>query len=200
MKFHTERWGWVVLLAAGCADVASLEGGTAAERAAVTQGSAAPANAPAAAVTGTPAAAAAVSGSPAAAPATGVTRVYRSHPQPADRQHPTGLREMTPEQRQALQEATPKLTEIRPTPLALDRIKQHVGAQKTRASAELSALEGQVAGPGTDLVTSAPGEKSTLKAAAAATLPRSVDNSTLAAFPEIRDQGGIGSCVGFAVG
>lgn len=189
MKLRAQKWGWVVLLAAGCADVESQEGGTAAEQAASTQGSAAPANA----------SAAVVPGSPAAAAATGVTRVYRSHPNPADRQHPTGLREMTPEQRKALQEATPKLTEIRPTPLALDRIKQHVALQKTKASADLSAVESQVAGPGTDLVTAAPGDKSTLKAAAAATLPRSVDNSTLVAFPEIRDQGGIGSCVGFAV-
>lgn len=195
MKFHTQRWGWVVLLAAGCAEVGSQEGTTASEQAASTQsGTAGPANAPAAALTGAPAAAAL----PAAAP--GATRVYRSHPNPADRQHPTGLREMTLEQRQALEAATPKLTEIRPTPLALDRIKQHGAVQKNKAAADLSALEGQVAGPGADLVTSAPGDKRTLRAAAATTLPRSVDNSTLAAFPEIRDQGGIGSCVGFAVG
>ncbi|HET9953019.1 MAG TPA: C1 family peptidase, partial [Polyangiaceae bacterium] len=191
MRFHIERWGWIVVLAAGCADVGSQQEGTASKGSALTQqGPAVTANAPAA----------------AAAPAAGTTRVYRSHANPADRQHPTGLLEMTPDQRKALQAATRKVTEVRPTPLALDRIKQHVATQKTNgqaarsASADVSALSGRVADPGTDLVTSAPADKSSVTLAAAATLPRSVDNSTLPAFPEIRDQGGIGSCVGFAVG
>src|SRR4051794_19539818 len=185
MRFHIERWGWAVVFAAGCAGVGSQQEGTASEGAALTQqASAGTANAPAA----------------AAAAAAGTTRVYRSHPNPADRQHATGLRETTPEQRKALEAATPKLTEVRPTPLALDRIQQQVAGRKSLASAAVSALEGQVADPGTDLVTSAPGDKSTVRLAAAAALPRSVDNSALPAFPEIRDQGGIGSCVGFAVG
>lgn len=186
MRFQIERWGCVVVFAAGCADVAGQPDGTASKGAALTQQQSGAVNAPAAAA--------------------GATRVHRSRPSPADRQHPTGLLETTPEQRKALQAATPKLTEVRPTPLALDRIKQHVAVQKTNgqaaraASTDVSAIERQVADSGADLVTSAPGDKSTLKLAAAAALPRSVDNSTLPAFPEIRDQGGIGSCVGFAVG
>jgi hypothetical protein len=186
MRFQIERWGWIVVFAAGCADAGGQQEGTASEAAALTQQGAA-------ATTGAPAAAA------------GATRVYRSHSNPADRQHPTGLREMTPEQRKLLQAATPKLTEVRPTQLALDRIKQSLAVGKTSgaargASVDVSALQGQVASPGTDLVTSAPGDRRPVRLAAAATLPRSVDNSTLPAFPEIRDQGGIGSCVGFAVG
>jgi len=188
MRFHVERWGWIVVFAAGCAETGSQEENTSSNRSALTQQGSA---------TGTASA-------PAAA--AGTTRVYRSHANLADRQHPTGLLETTPEQRKLLQAATPKLTEVRPTKLALDRIKQQVAEQKTggqaarSASADLSALEGQVADTGTDLVTAAPGGKTTVQVAAVATLPRFVDNSALPAFPEIRDQGGIGSCVGFAVG
>jgi centrosomal CEP192-like protein len=188
MRFHVERWGWIVVFAAGCAEVGSQEESTSSNQSALTQqgGGVGTAKAPAAAA--------------------GATRAYRSHANPADRQHPTGLLEVTPEQRKLLQAATPKLTQVRPTKLALDRIKQRVAEQKTggqaprSASADLSALEGQLADTGTDLVTAAPGEKTMVKVAALATLPRSVDNSALPAFPEIRDQGGIGSCVGFAVG
>lgn len=189
MRFHVERWGWIVVFAAGCAEVGSLEEETTSNGSALTQqGSASgTANAPAAAAAGT-------------------TRVYRSHANPADRQHPTGLLETTPEQRKFVQANTPKLKEIRPTKLALDRIKQQVAEQKSggqtarSAAAASSTLEGQVVDTGTDLVTDAPGAKTAVKIGAAATLPRSVDNSALPAFPEIRDQGGIGSCVGFAVG
>lgn len=188
MRFQIGRWGWIVVLTAGC----SAEGGSPEEglvsksSAALTQqGTAVGANAPATA---------------------GTTRVYRSHANPADRKHPTGLREMTPRQRQELQATTPKLAEVRPTRLALDRIRQHVAAQKSSGSAarsastDLSALEARIAESGSDLITTAPAEKNGMKVAAAATLPRSVDNSALPSFPEIRDQGGIGSCVGFAVG
>src|SRR6187402_1463110 len=186
MRFHVERWGWIVVFAAGCAEAGSPEENTSSERSALTQ----------------PGSATGTANAPVAA--AGTTRVYRSHANPADRQHPTGLLEMTPEQRKLLQAATPKLTEVRPTKLALDRIKvahQKSGSQAARsASADLSELEGQVADTGTDLVTAAAAGKTTVKVAAAATLPRSVDNSALPSFPEIRDQGGINSCVGFAVG
>lgn len=118
---------------------------------------------------------------------------------------------MTPEQRKRVEATTPKLAEVRPTPLALERIKQHVATQKvggqaaraattSSATTDLGAIESRVADSGSDLVTTAPGQKTAVKAAAAATLPASVDNSALPAFPEIRDQGSIGSCVGFAVG
>jgi hypothetical protein len=44
------------------------------------------------------------------------------------------------------------------------------------------------------------GDSSPLAAPAQATLPRAVDNSTSPAFPEIRNQEGVNSCVAFAVG
>lgn len=188
MRFHVERWGWIVVFAAGCAEVGNQEENTVSDRSALTQ----------------PGSAIGTANAPAAAAST--TRVYRSHANPADRQHPTGRLEMTPAQRKSLQAGTPRLTAVRPTKLALDRIKQQVAEQKSgglaarSASADVSALEVQVADTGTDLVTAAPGEKTSATIAAAATLPRSVDNSALPSFPEIRDQGGIGSCVGFAVG
>ncbi len=158
---------------------------------------------------------------PAAQPTTGPTagaaRTYhRSQKDPNARNRATGLRPPTAADK--ARDAAKALTvvDVKPTPLAVERLHQHVAEGQKKAGSttapDLAAVEAAAVPIGEDLVaapaagssagTVAPSTtSSTLGAlAAGATLPRALDNSTLKAFPEIRDQGQIGSCVAFAVG
>jgi hypothetical protein len=122
------------------------------------------------------------------------TRVaHRSRKDPAARTHATGRRELTPQEQERLDRTVPRVIGVRPTPLAVERSRGAGAAEP----------QGAVVPFGSDVVTAAPGETSgarTTAAAALAALPRAVDNSTSPAFPEIRNQESINSCVPFAVG
>jgi C1A family cysteine protease len=123
----------------------------------------------------------------------GARVVHRSHKDPAARTHATGRRELTPQEKERFDKTVPKVVGVQPTQEAVDRLRE----------AGAPAPQGNIAPFGSDVVTAPAGAKSAATAtatAALATLPRAVDNSTSPAFPEIRNQEGIGSCVPFAVG
>lgn len=129
--------------------------------------------------------------------------VHRSRKDPNAKRHSTGRREMTREDLELYEKSVPKVVGVRPTQLLVERVREAQG--KTAASAatttDIAELEAAVVPNGSELVIAAPGERSALAAIAEGmTLPPSVDNSTSQAFPEIRNQEGIGSCVAFAVG
>jgi hypothetical protein len=116
--------------------------------------------------------------------------VHRSRKDPAARTHATGRRELTAQEQEQFDRKVPKVVGVRPTQEAVDRLRE-AGA----------AAPGAAVPFGNDIVTAPAGTTSgTTTTAALAALPRSVDNSTSPAFPEIRNQEGIGSCVPFAVG
>ncbi|HEY0467128.1 MAG TPA: choice-of-anchor D domain-containing protein, partial [Polyangiaceae bacterium] len=119
--------------------------------------------------------------------------------------HPTGRRELDANERAQIDKRVPKVVGVRPTQLALDRVRDEHTARGTKSSqastARLAELEAAVVPFGSDLVTAEPASSGrALAASTPAALPSSVDNSALPAFPEIRSQEGIGSCVAFAVG
>ncbi|HEY5960326.1 MAG TPA: C1 family peptidase, partial [Polyangiaceae bacterium] len=120
---------------------------------------------------------------------------------------------------------TPRLIEVKPSALALERIAvQPIGADAAASESEALAVPPAAAGAraadpvtvarsaqsGSDLVLVAPSSvassatSSTSPATYAATmatgLPTSVDNSKEKSFPEIRNQGGLNSCEAFAIG
>lgn len=117
----------------------------------------------------------------------------------AARLHPTGRREPTADEAKQQASRAKRVVEVKTTQIALDRLQQSNSGKAARlAPTNATAL-------GDDLVSaeaaqSAKRALAPTSAVAAATLPASVDNSALPGFPEIRDQGSIGSCVGFALG
>lgn len=142
-------------------------------------------------------------------------------------QYSTGARAATPEERADAIKTERRLVGVRPTPLAIERLRRHAarvaqqrqagrnanGALSAPPAPDLSRIEQQTVPVGDDLVTEpvagapapAAGDvalyaapSSETVALAAGELPRAVDNSELPAFPEIRSQGGIGSCMSFA--
>jgi hypothetical protein len=135
--------------------------------------------------------------------------------------HRTGAREPTAEEQNRHKERAHKILELRPTPLAIERVKQESLTQpggaalgSSTSTSSVTNLDVQQAAVGADLTTApvqATGAIVGAQATAPASLPASVtvtsgtypsavDNSALPAFPEIRSQGGLGSCVCFAVG
>lgn len=112
----------------------------------------------------------------------------------------TGLNEPTAEQAKWIKDNFPVIQKIRLNDLAVERInadRENKGLSKL-AGIFLDYLDiapiGDEAVIGTSDGTSG-GTTSVLAGA----LPDSVDNSTSAAFPPIRSQGGIGSCVAWAI-
>lgn len=143
---------------------------------------------------------------PSASAAAGATPqrrvVHRSKKDPDARRHGTGLRVVTPVEREAFKMSTPKVIGVRPTQLRVDRLRESQAqtAGKTTAKTASVPAESEVVPFGADIVTAPAGEATARVTAAAPALPRAADNSASPAFPEIRDQGALNSCVGFAVG
>jgi HYDIN/CFA65/VesB family protein/papain like protease len=135
----------------------------------------------------------------------GARGLPRSRKDPSANTHPTGRRELDAKERaRAVREAR-KVIGVRPTQLALDRLRGEGTAPAAKSSgrslSKLAELEAAVVPFGADLVTAEPASTERQAAASALpTVPRAADNSVLPAFPEIRTQGAIGSCVAFAVG
>lgn len=115
----------------------------------------------------------------------------------------TGLKEPTAEGLKWIKENMIKTENVKLNELGLERINKERKLKKLeKLSSDLTVKEGsEVAGAASNSISA---EGSTGISAsssyipAAATLGSSVDNSELAAFPPIRSQGGIGSCVCFA--
>jgi|GEM_PF-2849409 len=130
---------------------------------------------------------------------------HRSRKDPNAKTHPTGRRELDAKERARVDQGTQKVVGVRPTQLVLDRLRDENATPAAKSanarSAKLAELEAAVVPFGADLVTAEPtSTQRVAEASALAAVPRSVDNSALPAFPEIRNQEGIGSCVAFAVG
>jgi hypothetical protein len=122
---------------------------------------------------------------------------------------------------------TSRLVEVKPSALALERIRAHQnGKYESANETETFAAPAAPAAPsgstaammasgalnGSDLVLAAPPTRSAASSTAAPAapttyattlatpLPTFVDNSKGKSFPEIRNQGGLGSCEAFAIG
>jgi len=136
--------------------------------------------------------------------AKGGSVVHRSRKDPNAKKHPTGRRELDPKEQAQIDKATQKVVGVRPTQLAIDRVREEAASQGSKSAAaatQSAALDAAAVPFGADLVTAQPDDTQRVAAASAlAAVPRSVDNSLLPAFPEIRNQEGLGSCVAFAVG
>jgi hypothetical protein len=127
---------------------------------------------------------------------------YRSRKDPSASQRATGRIEMSAEERRQYEKTVPKVVGVRPTALLVDRMRE-VGddpAGRAPTKEALAALESAAVPFGSDIVAAPGAETMRFTAAELAALPRSVDNSTSPAFPEIRNQESINSCVAFAVG
>jgi C1A family cysteine protease len=126
----------------------------------------------------------------------------RSRKDPNAKAHPTGRRELDAKERARVEQEVPKVVGVRPTQLLLDRLRDEStgqdGNSKVASTEKIAELEAAVVPFGADLVTAK--AKSSEQASALVAIPRKVDNSALLAFPEIRNQESIGSCVAFAVG
>src|SRR6478735_10967217 len=132
-------------------------------------------------------------------------RIHRSHQDPSARNHPTGRRELDPKDRVGAADGARRVIGVRPTQLLLDRLREEKAARGARTGRVGSSRSAEPSEPvvpfGDDLVTADPANSEGLAAPSApAELPRAVDNSALPAFPEIRDQGVLDTCVPFAVG
>jgi hypothetical protein len=122
---------------------------------------------------------------------------------------PTGLRESTPEESAALAPYRRWITGIRLTPLGQQRLVEAQSLRgMTKNAAQLATLAVSAFGEELEL-TQAPPKSADgaldIKGLADAglnvemlSLPASVDNSTLAAFPPIGSQGSAGSCAAFS--
>jgi hypothetical protein len=130
----------------------------------------------------------------------------------------TGARNPTPDEELRARGQARELLRIRPTPLVAERIErarvESNPSLRSKVTPSITELNSAMAPVGTDLVTaptpatgavagtaaSATATPADAALAASATYLSAVDNSALPSFPEIRTQGGIGSCVAFAVG
>lgn len=146
---------------------------------------------------------------------------------PQSQRRAKGARLDTREEAAERASRTPQLVEVKPSALALERIREHQSGRgdsssqaeplATPAAPSATADSAMVAGgtlSGSDLVLAAPSTSSasaarsaappaaptTYAASLATSLPTSVDNSKGKSFPEIRNQGGLGSCEAFAIG
>lgn len=182
MRLRHWNWGgsWSVLLVTACAGPTENHAETV-THAAAALGAAAPTQASSA--------------------ATGSRRA-RSHQDPNALAHPTGRRELDAKDRIRAAEGAQKVIGVKPTQLLVDRLREEQALQGKRANAETwSALGSAVVPFGDDLITAEPTSSERIAAPSTlSALPRAVDNSVLPAFPEIRNQGTINSCVAFAVG
>jgi C1A family cysteine protease len=114
--------------------------------------------------------------------------------EPLDAKHGTGLRTLSKEQLQEIEQTWPRIVGVRPNKIGVARIQEHLQKKGYAAEEDLVA-----ANPNEELVTVvgnplAAEEKNAVSPAA---LPTSINNSTLPSFPPIGDQQSEGSCVGF---
>jgi len=111
----------------------------------------------------------------------------------ADEGHPTGLDLPTEAEEEKVAEQAERATTVRPNALGLERINQE------REENELAPLSKQYAAPDNGIYTDEdPAAPKAVEALDKATLPGAVDNSTLKYFPQIGDQGQVGSCAAFS--
>lgn len=111
---------------------------------------------------------------------------------PSDLSHGKGLKELTPEESAKLQKI--KIKKVRPNALGLLRINEH---RKKKNLPPLS--ETVIQGPELDTATTSGATTDTSGGGGTlSTIPAQVDNSVLAAFPKIGNQGSQGSCVAWA--
>ncbi len=150
--------------------------------------------------------------SPAAA-----SNYRRSRKDPNANQYPTGARLPSAEEQSRAQNKTQKILEIRPTALAVERVQKELNqkggvalgsspatdsvttTEQAPAGAELTTVPAQATGALVGSQTAAPASLPAT-VTVTGTYPSAVNNSSLPAFPEVRSQGGLGSCVCFAVG
>jgi len=136
-------------------------------------------------------------------------------PDPEARKRPTGGRLPTAEEAERNARRVKRVTEVKLTPLAIERIQsstinsigQAAKANGFATPVDGASLAAQAAPLGSDLVmasasdsaTGAAQPGATTSTLAVTTLPNSVDNSQLKSFPPIGNQGGLGSCETFAI-
>ncbi|HEY3495327.1 MAG TPA: choice-of-anchor D domain-containing protein, partial [Polyangiaceae bacterium] len=127
---------------------------------------------------------------------------HRSRKDPSALLRATGRRELSAEELARHQRTVRRVAGVHPTELFVERLREANDEPGRRAPTreEISSLEAEVVPFGSDIVTTPAGDTDLRFTAAQLTLPRSVDNSTSPAFPEIRDQGSINSCVPFSIG
>lgn len=105
----------------------------------------------------------------------------------------TGLKPDTEEGKTWLQNNFPRIRKSKPNSIFIARINAE---RMKKRSALLSASESNIAPIGEEVIYE--GEPVALEATLGASLPTSVDNSQLASFPPIGNQGGLGSCLPWA--
>jgi C1A family cysteine protease len=106
----------------------------------------------------------------------------------AQQRYPTGLRPLSPEERAQFERVMTPVENVQLNPLGLERVNQE-RAKRGRAPIQRSqavTFGAEVNGAGDVVVGDG------------VALPSAVDNSTLACFPPIRNQGGLGSCAAFS--
>jgi len=107
--------------------------------------------------------------------------------------HATGLRPPTPEEESWMDQNAVRAKQVFFNSLALERVNED------RANRGLFPLQTVAVALGREASIEPPGRDEGLRTIAEGeALPASVDNSKLPAFPPIRNQGGIGSCMSFA--
>ena len=107
----------------------------------------------------------------------------------------TGAIIPSPEELDALHKR--KVKKVKPNALGLERANKE---RARRGKSPLSIIPAKTTQEEMEIEMAGAIEDGTSSAASASSLPAQVDNSSLAAFPPIADQGGENSCVGFAVG
>ncbi len=114
--------------------------------------------------------------------------------EPAAVNHGTGLRPLSKEQLQEIEQTWPRVVGVRPNKIGITRIQEHLKSKGFAAPEDLVPAnpdEEFITVKGNSLAQMAVSSFST------AALPTSVNNSSLPSFPPIGDQQSEGSCVGF---
>ena len=109
-------------------------------------------------------------------------------------QYATGLREPTKEQEEWMAKNFPVIQRINVNSIALDRINLE---RSNKGLSKLSEKDLKIVTLGGEL-SFASSTETTSTTTTYSTLPTSVDNSDSPAFPPIRSQGAVGSCVAWA--
>jgi PKD repeat protein/C1A family cysteine protease len=113
-----------------------------------------------------------------------------------DEVHATGLNQPSAEQAEWMKKNFPVIQKVRLNSLAIERINID---RKGKGMAKLTAAQLELAPMGKEAVFATSGGTGTQTTSlSAAALPGSIDNSAAQAFPPIRSQGGLGSCVAWA--
>lgn len=114
----------------------------------------------------------------------------------------TGYKEPTEEERKWMEENMIKTEDVKLNKFGLERINKERKAKKLDILSEKIAVEaGEEVDSKPNKLTIGKNNKistDSMSVSLASVLPDSVDNSELAAFPPIRDQGNLNSCTGFS--